>query len=264
MTDFKEETEERKDGLPKLACCIVIDARFSSRQDLLERLRSFRMFDVVVEAKSFADGLAMLGREKVNVCVLGPTVSLEKAEQFIIQSKEQGGVSESCAYLVMMSQRTGAEAEIRRLAHGVVFSASSAEEFEHGLVQAVIKADTHGSWARFLNGERFGGEEVGRVLGHMEKGLSSFAKGLVSEVDGQQSFAADVDAQIDRFLEEIFGDFGSSSRVLDFRNHFRSALVSWVGNLRSCARDVADNRLRADLLAYRPPVDKKVATNESD
>lgn len=259
---------DRKDGLPRLACCIVIDARFSSRHELLERLRSFGMFDSVVEAKSFDDGLAMLSRERVNVCVLGPTISLEKAEQFIVQSKDHqskapNGVSESCAYLVMMSQRTGAEADIRRLAHGVVFSTASTEEFEYSLVQAVIKADSHGSWARFLNGESFGGEEVGRVLGDMEKGLNSFAEGLVSEVDGQKNVAADVDAQIDRFLEGLFGAFGNSPRVADFRTHFRGALVSWVGTLRCYDRSEADNLLRTELLSYRPSVAKDESTDES-
>lgn len=85
-----------------LQLIVVIESRFSVRQEVTQQIRALGLFEEVVEAKSVNDGRSILDIRAVDCCVFGLGLNEAAAIEFVQQAKE-ATLSKYCGYIKMTS-----------------------------------------------------------------------------------------------------------------------------------------------------------------
>lgn len=135
---------------PALTKCILIDARYASRMELIKDLKASALFEEVVEAKSLIDGLAMLEMQEVDAIFLGPSVTFEKAAEFIQQGIKRGR-SKDCAFVAVISpENQERELYEKSGVHGIIQRPFSRHVFTENVVKAIVKVNAGSPWKGIL------------------------------------------------------------------------------------------------------------------
>jgi hypothetical protein len=148
----KEQSSKRPDEaslpqFPALSCCIVLDARFSSRQEIIRDLKASLLFEEIVEAKSLMDAMLLLTHRQPDACFIGPTMSLDRAIAFINEGQKKIH-SGDCAFVSIIE----ANPEIRLQllengAHEVIERPCSKYTFSLGVIAAIVRANAGHPWS---------------------------------------------------------------------------------------------------------------------
>jgi hypothetical protein len=80
---------------------LVVDSSFESRQGLLRELRGSKLFSNIVEAQSFTHGLHELRTGSVDACLIGTSVTAERAVAFLRLGK-QITANKDCAFITVL------------------------------------------------------------------------------------------------------------------------------------------------------------------
>ncbi len=129
---------------PALARCILVESRFSSRRSIERDLRATQLFENIVEADSLDHGASSIRDSDADACIVGPSVTLERADQFI-ESLSDRTRSEDCAFLRLVAPER-ADEECGK-SHVVAAYPRSKAQFADSVVEAVVKANASGAWA---------------------------------------------------------------------------------------------------------------------
>ena len=268
---------------PPLSACVLVDSSFKSRKELLKDLNSSRLFQNVIEAGSLDEGAASVSESAIDACVLGPSVSRERATEFIAKGA-QSKSSPECAFVVAVHSATStAELTDYEGAHGLAKLPCSRVQLADTIVNAVVKANANSPW-RVIR------EKALAESGALESITTTAPKSNISELDTQpkptsadapskmgavfSSKAADfaraltkLEAGIYSFkidgtptmttqraihdaIEEIFPLEANNSELDNFKIFLSTALVQWLKDLRSDSKRAASTNLRNALAFY--------------
>jgi response regulator RpfG family c-di-GMP phosphodiesterase len=91
---------------------LVVDSSIESRQGLMRELRGSRMFSNIVEAQSFTHGLHELRTNPVDACLIGTSVTPERAAAFLRLGKKIT-TNKDCAFITVVRSSSDENTEAR-------------------------------------------------------------------------------------------------------------------------------------------------------
>lgn len=154
MTVNVTKSEYTLPPYPALHAGIVIDARHSSRVDIVKDLKTILLFDQVLEGQSLRDGMSALELEAIDVCFLGPSVTVENSLKFLKRAKDSAR-SKDCSFIAILNRDDAGFEESEKLlldagVHGIVKRPCSKLLLSDWIVRAVVKANGSGEWAKLF------------------------------------------------------------------------------------------------------------------
>lgn len=132
-----------------LKSCAVIDSRLMIRRQIMQKLQATALFEAVSEPKTLADALNILKEEGVDVCIIGPSVSIASIIDFL-KKAQSDEMPKDCAF-VGISRDNPYENQklIEAGMHGILDSELSARNLYEGLAKAILLAN-HGPDDEYL------------------------------------------------------------------------------------------------------------------
>ena len=286
-----EKEEVYQPHFPALNMCVVIDARHSSRTDMIRDLKASNLFETIVEAKSIDDGTRVMQGHAVDACLLGPSVSLAKAKSFL-GSMPQKSFSKDCAYVTLIpkdvtlvERATSHVGELQAAgAHGVIETPCTKKSFFESIVRAVVLANANTPWTGILlESEKFGVDPFPESGSHARSpngaaesdapGTSSSQKkiSLVAAIQTPSPEMRDIlegiesggirlsdDGKPNKRTAAAIGKLveamlatSAGSSSSKFKQFFEQALVQYFLDLKLYGNRDATNELREKLLSYR-------------
>jgi len=279
----KEEFELPQ--FPALEKCIIVDARHSSRNELVKDLSASTLFLKMIEAKSIANGLGMMEAQTTDALCVGSSVSVEAACELISRAKVVAA-SADCAYLaVLEAGSAGREALLAAGAHSVIEKPYSRMRLFEKVVEAVVKANANSSWASLYNkcveNGIFGTvlikeqppavNELGSVVvledkvltEAMQKAMAASTEGFKGILLGIESGQYNLDPSgaptrrtreaIATLVDEMLGlDPELEQGALKFKRFFAEAALQWMLDLVKSDQKQATENFRLRLLTFKP------------
>ncbi|MCB0324116.1 MAG: hypothetical protein KDD69_11110 [Bdellovibrionales bacterium] len=218
---------------------VVLDSSFGSRKQLVKELRGANLFMHIVEAQSFRHGLAVLAERTADACVIGTSVALEKAVDFVRLGRTAVG-GEACAFIAVVgAEPSEADRErLQRLYDAGVHRVVDAGCTKRHLIKEVLSA-VH---------EDYVASEKQRNRGLLASNLDAVSKALASA------------AQHLATLELGLGSGGEAA--LDSKEHIFKALQLVLGERMPEAEDRILVQYIADWLVARTTQSDRGATEE--
>ena len=135
---------------PSLRSCIIVDSRFSSRQEIRSEISASGMYQEIIEAHSLTHGIELLRASEMDSCFIGPSVSTGKAADFITAGRRVSA-SQSCAFVVIReSDFEPVDALKRAGAHGVLHRPYSKRSFSEEISSSITKANNQNVWGAMV------------------------------------------------------------------------------------------------------------------
>ena len=145
----KSKQQEKAAALPDfpaLGCCVLVDARHSSRLDIIKDLKASLLFEDILEAKSLNDAEVLLERHRPDACFIGPSVSPDRAIEFITAGKKKDGLND-CAFIALINMDPAVrENLLQNGAHRVIERPYSKFLFVKEVINAIIAANEGHPW----------------------------------------------------------------------------------------------------------------------
>ncbi len=268
---------------PALYMCVVVDARVSSRKDILRDLKATSLFENLIEAKSLDNGLQLIENHAVDACFIGPAVSLAKAATFI-QQASASELSKHCAFITIAAGENIDRAALELAgSHQVIDTPYSKMKFAECIVRGVAKANAGSKWAGILlNAEQdnvnlFSHEIVGIIspnpkpppsfdeepqtstqrMGTALLKASPQMKQIIKKIESG-AFGVDPDGNPDRRAKEaleklvstILGETDIGQKTDGFSAFFESALFQWFKDVNIYGTKDANEELKKRLATY--------------
>lgn len=144
----KGQEEFNLPQFPALSACVVLDARFSSRQDIIKDLKASLLFEDIIEAKSLDDAVYLLIHRQPDACFVGPTISPDKAIEFIRDGKKKIHTGD-CAFVAIIEENPLMRDNLlANGAHEVIERPCSKYTFTMGVIAAIIRANAGHPWSK--------------------------------------------------------------------------------------------------------------------
>jgi hypothetical protein len=267
---MSQQNDEVLPQYPYLSCCAVVDSRFSSRGEIVKDLKAVSLFENVIEPESLARAIEILGETEVDVCILGPSVSFEKAKAFI----DAGGKltkSARCAFIAILNPNEKQNSQWNSSgAHGFVQKPYSKQTLSEQIVHSVVRANQDSPWAALLGGRRADSfiepKEAAGALPAAEKnevigrGLLEVMSRLQPLIDGHTAgrfklmLSGGPNEAARAAIEDLSADILSTWQVTGRQRQLlarciQSALSRWFENMVLTDAGTAETRLRSDLLS---------------
>jgi CheY-like chemotaxis protein len=86
-----------------LHTALILDSHVPSRLGVLENLRRAKVAGTILEAKSVSDGIALLSRECIDACFVGPGVSEPIAARFLREASA-ASLHRNCLFVAILPQ----------------------------------------------------------------------------------------------------------------------------------------------------------------
>lgn len=276
-----DETKKSSDtvlpNFPALCCCVLIDARHSSRTELIKYLKASGLFEDVLEARSLSDGLTMLTRYDVDACFFGPSVTVDRCQEFI-KKVADGKRSLDCAIVAVVSDPEVPDAVfLDRGAHGVIKKPCTRQRFTEAVIRAVVRANANSPWVSLAK-EIFGDTlEIGTVK-VVEKAAEEplhnamYAATIATSAERMKCLAAEIDRGMhplnstgslpknaEKALRDIMVEILAASAeqpqlpaVEEFHEFFENALKRWFFDCVNSSQAQATDAFRRCLLEFVP------------
>lgn len=255
---------------PALFMAVIIDARYSSRQELLKDLKATALFENIVEAKSLSDGLKLLASEAVDVCLLGPSLNVANVARFI----EQGTASEKskdCAFVALNQNDPQRAGELSACgAQRVLHLPASKRQLSEEIVRAVIAANKNSPWSSILlnaEGEQDDSPGLSLVpaksaaeelsIKEIPEDLSDLLRSLESSQSDfkpesyRQSGKAKALAQL--LLNSLLTKVDIETTSSAFKTFMEEAALEWLEDAKLYSPRDATAELRKKLKSFREP-----------
>jgi hypothetical protein len=265
---------DKHEGLPRypaLARCVLIDARFSSRLAISKDIKATLLFEEVLEATSIPHGLELLAEVSADVCVLGPSLSSDKACEFLSAARESS-CAEDCAFIAIVEHAE----EVPRLngahAHKVLTKPLSKHQLFDGMVEAVVRANENSPWRAIFaaTGGKLSPLPPAPIIGRFPQ-LDAVAVSVLSDTSGflpevvsgieRGQFALDISGNPTRqselaiaaHVEQLLGeDAELDDLTQEFKAYLADALLVWLVDVHSMEEKAATRKLRARLGRFSP------------
>ena len=268
---------------PPLSACVLVDSSFKSRKELLKDLNSSRLFQNVIEAGSLDEGANSVAQSAIDACVLGPSVSRERATAFIAKGA-QSSSSPECAFVVAIHAATNsAELNDYDGAHGMAKLPCSRVQLADTIINAVVKANANSPWRvirekelaemgqlesittdtdeqeapAFTSQPKPAPSEAPTKLGAIfSSKAAEFARALAKLETGIYTFKMDgtpsmtMQRAVHDAIEKIFPLEASNTELDNFKSFLATALVQWLRDLHSESKQTATTNLRNALAFY--------------
>lgn len=259
------EEEFYQAQFPALSKCLLIDARWSSRQDLAKDIKASALFDTIIEAKYVDEGITLLRKEIIDACFFGPTVSKTTIIDFLKKSSSIV-TAEDCAFISIL--RDDEESELQPLLdngiHGAICQPYSKKAFADMVVRAVVSANKDGIWAgiSLLLGDNKDEDQAARdemlrfaasALRRATKGLNDIIALYRSKHYGLDEYgepSTETLGALEKITEEILGALSSDEVPDGFRSHFRQSIKQWFVDVVETNPRMAQEKLRKHLFSF--------------
>jgi hypothetical protein len=261
----KQEEELYQRRYPALAKCVVIDARFGSRLDIVKDLKATDLFESIIEAKFVNNGLTILARGGVDACFFGPTIARETAGKFIVQAAKIP-LAGDCAYVAVLPDESADAHELDKSGiHGFITKPFSKRAFADMIVRSVIAANANGVWAGIAISDL--GSKADSVLGLENPGMKLATAVMSRASDSIKSIIADYRAKkfgldqygeptpetaqaIGRIVAEAVSSFQLAGELAEFADFFRRSLNEWFVELVTTNEKISQANLRRRMLSF--------------
>lgn len=246
---------------PPLACCVVVESRFSTRTELTKTLRSAQLFDSILEPPSLTDALAELAKGEVDAVIVGNSVTPVRAAEFLREAVRVGK-SSNCAFIALASDADDSNEVLKpgELCHRVLPWPSSRRDLADGVVSAVVAANREGTWARVQKS----GPSAKPVGATPASSLQSIFAGNITDLDdivravrdgelglgSHRGPTAVAKARLDAVVSGVFGETLKGEKIARFRTYFANALELWFIDLCTNGEEKARNTLRQSLFSF--------------
>lgn len=261
--------------------CVIIDARHSSRGEIVRDVKASALFENIFEAKSIGDGLKLVSesenklvaRQEVDACILGPSVSLESAAAFFKDARA-ASVSKDTAFIALVpADRPGKEMLLESGAHRVIEFPCTKKTFSEGIVRGVIAANKDSPWTSIVlraDAENVGlfGDEASpsaprtkddpHSLANILRKVTPEMKRLAAEVESGELVpddngkpSAQARAAASALTKRLFDGSDKTPELAAFAEYFEESLLTWLLDLRSLPAREASNILHRSLLGWK-------------
>ncbi len=148
-------SSEKFPEYPALACCLLVDSRLSTRQELEKDLKSNALFLEIKVAQSLASAKLAMELEDMDACVLGAAVSPAAVKELLLWAPANAR-SKDCAFVIVAE--AGApplDAAPESAAHSIVYKPLTKAKLFDALVRAVIAANKDSPWKGIFENSAF-------------------------------------------------------------------------------------------------------------
>ncbi len=260
-----------------LSLCTVVDARLSSRKEIVSKIKATGLFEDVIEPETLSDALGVLASQNVDTCIVGPTLTQSGAQHFLKSARAITQATD-CAFVVVVDERNMSEAEspletLNSSAHTVLSAPCSARMYADGVGRAVHNAaEKNTSKVKKLEAY-FESQPIGQSI---NKGESATAKDgsygtgvntllrseeniskLFEAVLGRQMSAKEAAkippeaiATLKLLIAEVVKRKSKSRRFTQFARFLEVCIHDWVEDILERPDCDANKRLRWKLLLY--------------
>ena len=249
--------------LPKfssLANCLLIDASFRSRDQVIKDIKSSNIFENIIEASSIDDGHEKIHIRSFDACLLGPSVSLDLVSSFIKKAKPRS-LAKDCAFIAVI-KRDLDPTELTE-PHSVARVPCTKQAFFESVVRGVLKANKGTAWPGFKLGDdgsvMFLDGGQWKVL-KGDTGDDSALQSIIPEdfiLNGNpesiQKFCDGLQHSPPSRIEKIIKMLLSGSGGIDdpFVGYFLAAIKEWKDDQSFLSLKEASQNLRQKLLAFK-------------
>ena len=122
---------------------MVIESRFSLKQEIGKLIRELGLFEEVIEARSVNDAQAVVDLRAVDCCILGLGLNETAGIEFALRAREEA-LSKYCSYIKMFS--AGSELKRPDAFEAVLEMPTSKAKLAECLIRAVLKGAHRSSW----------------------------------------------------------------------------------------------------------------------
>lgn len=122
-------------SLKPLGICLLVEYRLSSRTRLERCVTSTHLFESIEESGSLHACLSAIARKKVDACIFGPSVKMDKIREFLGRLSETDA-AKSCAVIVARRLSTSEPVDG---AHSMMDFPCSQGAFNAGVVRALSR-----------------------------------------------------------------------------------------------------------------------------
>lgn len=259
--------ESRKDEIyqpiyPALEACLVVDARWGSRHDILKDLKASSLFDEIVQAKFVDDGLNLLRHRRIDACFIGPSITAAKAIEFIVKGRKIPNAKD-CAFIVVLTdEQVDPRPFMDSGCHQVILKPCSKRKFCEGIVRGVLAANADGIWAGIAlaaleqqGGKVNEGERLARqVYSNVEPALKKIVNGYKAKVLSLNSYGEpneEAQAAIEQLFSQVMKSHAESEIAGEFAAFFKTMLHEWFVDLASTNEKIATSALRRKMSGFR-------------
>lgn len=284
-----QQKDQQLPTYPALAKCVIIDARFKSRKKVAKDVAATELFESIVEACCVADGKEIALSSPADIIVIGPSVSEDKAFDFINFVK--GNMhSPDCAILAIShAQTTKPDVFIAHGAQEAIDSDSSLRQLFDAIIRAVIRMNENNPWGSILL-EQLGDETIYLQQVFPERsGTISVVGGELDEKEETVVVAGDGDlfdsmfddetgalsqilkdvnegtfgllddgtltqearARVLAMVDGILAGFPDSPQTQALRNFLERAITDWVIDVTISGEKVARREFRKKIDRFR-------------
>lgn len=262
----KQEEEHYEPLYPALHMCVLIDARLSSRRDLVKDLNAIYLFESIVEAMYVDEGIQWLRNNPVDACFLGPTISREKMLEFIGTALKTPG-AEECALLAILPHDTSDLHVLERSGlHGIITKPYTKMGFCDKVARAVIAANADGDWAQAAlailkerekekkklpdPATKLATGVLSRVSSHLDKLVAGFKDNILG-LDGYGEPTQETNEALDLIFQDITKPFSKNETLAEFSPFFRKCLGEWFIEMAVTNKKIATNNLARKVMFFR-------------
>lgn len=253
------EEESNLPRFPALARCLVIDASHKARTSLVSSIKSCFLFEDIMEASSISDGGKKVSNISYDACIIGSTVSLDMARDFLDKFKTKT-MAKDCAFICVIRDGDGDPMAYPQ-AHGVVVIPSVKQKMFESMARAIliasngvgwpgVKLSEDGSIMLLENGawKVFSDCEPVVVRDELPPGFV-----LSGDRDSIEKFCESIPRTPRDKIEKIITGLlaGSGSMTSDpFIPYFIAAIKEWQADLKFMSLKEASQALKARLLSF--------------
>lgn len=258
-----------------LSRCLLIDASFRSRNEVVKAVKASVLFEEILEASSVVDGLKRLNARAFDACIIGPSLSQLASSDFI-RSGKNSELSKHCAFVLLVEDITSVSEELlKELAHEVVEWPVTKSRFHAGVVRAILRASESSPWPgiRLSDVGELCINEGGdwKVYRESEDTKDTAEKGQSKQAaDGSEDSIAKLIGQLDAnnpkesvalILNKLVSKANKGkegSKPDPFTEFFIEAVRDWLIELEFEKPQIATKNLRSRLRSYQFQVNKKL------
>ena len=245
---------------PALSRCLIVDASFASRIELIKDLKATCLFEELVEAGSIGDASLQLRKTEFDACILGPTLNADTAVEFV-KAVKPAARSQDCAFIAVLAERPQVQLP-GEFIHAALYGKWSKRQFFEQLIRAILKANKNTVWPG-VRLDQDGNIQVCRdgvwqILLDTESCLEDDQDLIDCLTKACADSAEDHSAlQVKKILEKLLSQ-ASNPGALEhsddaFTRFFHGALQEWLFDSQYESRARAMKNLRAKLLSFRNP-----------
>ena len=139
--EFMFETEAELKTYYPLEFCLIVESRLKKRHEIVSRIRGSGLFRNIFEPESVTAALLLIDQRPLDVCIIGPSLSIESVE-IIVEHAAKSNFQSNIAFLAFGRDN---RSDLEKLATlGVKHSLpprTTPRVFYEGLARAVLSSN---------------------------------------------------------------------------------------------------------------------------